>query len=247
MHDEDVEAYRKNGFLRLGRVIGEEDLLRLRAEEERFRPSRGYGRSENQTLRVAVQLCHRSEPVRELATRGAYIRAVVELIGPDVCLTHVQFVTKLPDDARTTSDIPWHQDSGYGELDPPEDLTVFIALTDMDEREGCLSVVPGSHRAGLYEHARAEANPVLREVRPEGERVSVPLAAGEALAFSGLLVHGSGPNRGSEPRIAFYTRYCVPWVRMMSDGGRPVLDDPHAWMVAGEARPPDPRGGDGRG
>ena len=64
---------------------------------------------------------------------------------------------------RKNGDIPWHQDSGYGELDPPEDLTVFIALTDMDER--------------------------------------------------------------------------VPWVRMMSDDGRPVLDDPHAWMIAGEARP----------
>ena len=124
---------------------------------------------------------------------------------------------------------------------------MFIALTDMDERAGCLSVVPGSHRAGRYEHTQAGTNPALREIRPKGERVSVPLAAGEALAFSGLLVHGSGPNRGSEPRIAFYTRYCVPWVRMLSEGGRPVLDDPHAWMVAGEARPQDPRGGAGRG
>ena len=236
MRGEDVEAYRKSGFLRLGRVIGDEDVRRLRGEEKRFRPSRGYGPSENRTLRVAVQLCHRSEPVRQVATRGAHISAIVELIGPNVCLTHVQFVTKLPDDSRTTSGIPWHQDSGYGELDPPEDLTVFIALTDMDERAGCLSVVPGSHHAGLHEHAQAEVNPVLREVRPEGKRVTVPLAAGEALAFSGLLVHGSGPNRGSEPRVAFYTRYCVPWVRMMSDGGRPVLDDPHSWMVAGEAR-----------
>jgi hypothetical protein len=31
-------------------------------------------------------------------------------------------------------------------------------------------------------------------------------------------------------------RYCTPDVRMMSEGGRPVLDDPHSWMVAGEAQ-----------
>ncbi len=60
--------------------------------------------------------------------------------------------------------------------------------------------------------------------------------AGDDGEAARALVHGSGPNRGSEPRVAFYTRYCVPWVRMMSEGGRPVLDDPHSWMVAGEAR-----------
>ena len=156
-------------------------------------------------------------------------------IGPAVCLTHVQFITKLPESEDTHSGIPWHQDSGYGRLDPPDDLTVFVALTDMDERNGCLQIVPGSHRPGLQEHAPADVNPVLQATRLRGDPLSVPLRAGEALAFSGLLVHGSGPNRGHEPRAAYYVRYCAPWVRMLSEGGRPVLDDPHSWMVAGEA------------
>ena len=241
----DTEFFARNGYAVLGRVLSDDDVQALLAEELRFRPRRGYGPRANQTLRVAVQLCHRSQAVRRLATQGPHIPAVVRLLGPDVGLTHVQFVTKLPDQQEsgaappgdaTHSDIPWHQDSGYGRLDPPDDLTVFFALTDMDEKCGCLYVVPGSHRSGLHEHETAGVNPVLRETKPRGDGVPVPLHAGEVLAFSGLLIHGSPANHGPAPRIAFYTRYCAPWVRMMSEGGRSILDDPHSWMVAGEAR-----------
>jgi ectoine hydroxylase-related dioxygenase (phytanoyl-CoA dioxygenase family) len=65
--------------------------------------------------------------------------------------------------------------------------------------------------------------------------VCVPLRAGEAVAFTGLTVHGSGPNRSDRPRTGFYVRYCEPHVRMLSEGGRPVLEDGHSWMVAGSA------------
>ena len=228
-------TYAEQGFVLLGRLLGDADLDALRAEEQRFRPKWGYGKADNRTLRVVAQLCARSEPVRRIATGGPQIATAVSLIGPAVCLTHVQFITKLPDREDTHSDIPWHQDSGYGQLDPATDLTVFVALTDMTEQNGCLQVVPGSHRGGLLAHATSAVNPVLRESPRAGDALAVPLRAGEALAFSGLLVHGSGPNHGSAPRVAFYVRYCAPWVRMLSEGGRPVLDDPHSWMVAGEA------------
>lgn len=230
-----TRTYHDHGFMKLGPLLGAADVAALRAEEARFRPDWGYGKADNRTLRVTAQLCARSEPVRRIATSGPQIATAVSLIGPAVCLTHVQFITKLPDAADTHSDIPWHQDSGYGQLEPPSDLTIFVALTDMTERDGCLHVVPGSHRGGLLAHVASSVNPVLRASPQSGAALPVPLRAGEALAFSGLLVHGSGPNRGGAPRIAFYVRYCTPDVRMLSEGGRPVLEDPHSWMVAGEA------------
>ncbi len=161
--------YAELGYALLGRVLSDQQVRALRAEEERFRPPLGYGRRDNKTLRVALQLCHKSQPVRDVATRGPHIADVVRLLGPDVCLTHVQFVTKLADDEETTSEIPWHQDSGYGALEPPEDLTVFFALTDMDEQNGCLHVVPRTHRQGLQEHSQADVNPLLRAVEAGGE------------------------------------------------------------------------------
>ena len=61
------------------------------------------------------------------------------------------------------------------------------------------------------------------------------LAAGEAVAFTGMTLHGSGENRTSDERVALFARYCVPHARMMIEGGKPVLDDGHSWMVRGEA------------
>ena len=236
LSDDQVRQYHEEGFTRLGPILSEAEVKELLAEEARFRPKWGYGTKENRTLLVSIQLCHRSEPVRRLCTRGRQLPMVVQLMGPNVCLTHTQFLTKLPDAAGTRSDIPWHQDNGYGRLEPMTDLTVWLALTDVDERNGCVHVVPRSHRAGLLEHGTAGVNPLLRET-PAGAAaaVPVPLRAGEAVAFSGLTVHGSGPNLTQSPRTGFYVRYCEPGVRMLSEGGKPVLEDAHSWMVAGAA------------
>ncbi|HVP30707.1 MAG TPA: phytanoyl-CoA dioxygenase family protein [Myxococcota bacterium] len=227
--------YRDAGYVVLGRIASEADAAALRAEEARFRPPRGYGGERNRTLLVSVQLCHRSEPVRRFCTGGPQVPLVRDLLGPDVCLTHTQFLNKLPDGPETRSDVPFHQDNGYGRLEPMTDVTVWMALTDTDEENGGLVVVPGSHRLGLLEHGRAGVNPALRELAVREEGVPLRLAAGEAVAFSGLLVHGSGPNRSPSPRIAFYARYCEPHTRMLSEGGKPVLEDGHSWMVCGEA------------
>jgi ectoine hydroxylase-related dioxygenase (phytanoyl-CoA dioxygenase family) len=160
---------------------------------------------------------------------------VIELVGPNVCLTHNQFLTKLSDDAGTHSDIPLHQDNGYGRLEPPDDITVWFALTDTTIANGCLEVMPGSHELGLAAHGVASVNPALREATGDGPLVAVELAAGEAIAFTGMTLHRSGPNLTDTARTAFYARYCAPPARMMSEGGRSVLDDPHSWMVAGES------------
>jgi len=236
---EQVERYGRDGYVVLGPVLSDRDVADLLAEEARFRPRFGYGTRDNRTLLVSVQLCDRSAVVRRMCTEGPHLPYVIQLLGPNVCLTHNQFLTKLPDVEDTHSDIPVHQDSGYGRLEPPDDITVWFALTDTTIANGCLRVIPASHRQGLVDHGTAGVNPVLREVTTSEEPIPVELAAGEAIAFTGLTLHGSGPNLTDAARTAFYARYCAPHVRMIDDdGGRAVLHDPHSWMVAGEA--PDP-------
>jgi ectoine hydroxylase-related dioxygenase (phytanoyl-CoA dioxygenase family) len=83
-------------------------------------------------------------------------------------------------------------------------------------------------------HTVSVDNPSFREAQAE-RTVTLELAAGEAVAFSGLLLHGSGDNVTDAERVALFARYCVPTARMMTEGGRPVLDDGHSWMVRGEA------------
>jgi ectoine hydroxylase-related dioxygenase (phytanoyl-CoA dioxygenase family) len=230
-----IDHYREQCWLHLGPLLDEAGIARLRAEEERFRLGIGFGAAANQNLRVNVHLCDRSEPIRHFCVTGPHIPLLQQLAGPNLCLTHQQFVTKLPDADGERSDIPFHQDNGYGHLDPMTDITVWVPLVDTDERNGCLHVVPGSHEGGLLPHEAAGVNPLLREAACAGESVVLRLRAGEGVAFSGLTLHGSGPNRSPKTRPAFYVRYCDPRARMLSEGGRAVLDDPHSWMVAGEA------------
>lgn len=202
---EQIARYREQGFLSLGKILADEESAALRAEEERFRLPVAYGGRSNQTLFVNIPLCDRSAVIRDFCTAGAHIGAVVQLLGPNVCLTHQQFVTKLPDTGEQRSDVPFHQDDGYGQLDPPLD------------------------------HGQAAANPLLRETNVEASAMALPMRAGEAVAFGGFPLHRSGPNHSNAARPGLFVRYCDPHVRMVSEGNRPVLEDPRSWMIAGEA------------
>jgi ectoine hydroxylase-related dioxygenase (phytanoyl-CoA dioxygenase family) len=238
LDEREIRQYREQGFVPLGPLLSAEEVERLCKEEERFRLPFGYGAKKNKNLRVNIQLCHRSEPIRRFCTAGPHLPLLQQLAGPDLCLTHQQFVTKLPDATDERSDIPWHQDNGYGRLDPMTDVTVWVPLVDTDEENGCLLVAPGSHELGLLEHDAAGVNPVLREAHDPGAGVPLLLRAGEGVAFSGLTLHASGPNRSGRVRPAFYVRYCEPATQMVDEQGdrKPVLEAPHAWMVCGEAR-----------
>jgi ectoine hydroxylase-related dioxygenase (phytanoyl-CoA dioxygenase family) len=210
-------------------VLDHGEVDALLAEERRFRP-RARG-----TLLVRTQLCHRSAPVREFCAFGRHVAMVADLLGPNVCLTHQQFIAKLPDDPETTSEISFHQDNGYGRLDPPTDVTVWVALHDTDERNGCLLLIPRSHELGVLPHGPAGVNPYLREAAADtSHAVALPMRAGEAVAFSGQTLHASGPNLTDQQRVGLFARYCEPHVIMVTEGNRPVLEDGHSWMVLGE-------------
>lgn len=215
----------RDGFVVLAGLLGPDWIGKLKLEERRFRGD------PSGALSVQVQLVHRSAIIREFVQSGPQLPFVVQAIGPDVCFTHQQFVTKRSDEKART-DVPWHQDNGYGRLEPPRDLTVWTALDDCDESNGCLWVVPGSHRRGLLPH---QPNRGLFAASVDEEGIPLRMNAGDAVAFGSLLLHRSLPNRTREQRVAMYVRYCDPHVVMVNEGNKPVLDDGFSWMVAGEA------------
>lgn len=228
-----LQRFERDGYVVLGQILDEDECARLVAEERRLRLDGGYGTSAH--LVVMDQIENVSEAVREFCCGGRHLDAVAQLLGPDVALTHNQFVTKLPGSRGDSSSIPLHQDNGYGTLDPPVDVTVWVALTDATISNGCLVIAPGSHRLGLVEHRVGVDNPAFREADGVVDVVPLELESGRAVAFSGLLLHGSLENVTDADRPALFARYCRPDATMSTEGGRPVLDDPHSWMVRGEA------------
>lgn len=235
--------YHSTGFVRLGRVMSPAVLAAMRREEARFRQSPQYSLSDRKTVLPDTstifrnQLSNHSAVVRRMFLQGPHLPAVQQILGPIVCGNFTQFVTKLPDPDLATATFPWHQDNGYGGKHSARHVTVWCALDDVDEHNGCVWVVPGSHRQGLLPH-RTSGTSWHLTVTVEGNGEPVRLRAGEAVAFTGFTLHRSLANHSAAPRRAFFMEY-GDFISDHGPDGAGLQPTP-LWMIAGELPYPTP-------
>ena len=142
----------------------------------------------------------------------------------------------------------WHQDVTYWGLEPPYALTAWYAVDDSDVENGCMRVIPGSHRQGIVEHGESARPGNLLSINQEvsgddldeSQAVDLILKAGQISIHHGHLIHGSNPNRSTRRRCGLTLRYCPPHVKPVQQNslGKPwpaVLargDDP--WKNFGD-------------
>lgn len=151
-------------------------------------------------------MLHLADPfLQDVCCDPRWAAVVLPLLGPDVRLYWEQGVAK-PPAART--ELPWHQDNGYTPLVPEQYLTCWLALDDVDEANGCIEVVPGSHTAGTQEHVDGGSGPFRVGRAGDDGALAVPVAKGDVLCFSSLLMHRSGPNTSERDRRAWIIQYC---------------------------------------
>lgn len=104
------------------------------------------------------------------------------------------------------SKVGLHQDQALWSYDYPEAISVWIALSDSTERNGCIKVCPGTHQRGLIPHRSDPQYPWHPCLDPNLDGLSVPrkipMAAGDVLVWHRYLVHGSDPNPAPEDRLA---------------------------------------------
>ncbi len=143
------------------------------------------------------------------------LAAVRCLIGEDLYSLATNLFNKPPGvDGRH----PLHQDLRYFRLRPANHIVgTWTALTRTSRENGCLAVIPGSHRGKLLRHADpdwehinygffgiAEQEQLQRRLPA---RRHVAMQRGETLLFHPLLIHGSGHNASAAPRRAISTHY----------------------------------------
>ena len=121
-----------------------------------------------------------------------------------------------------------HQDNFFLNVDPGTCIAAWCPLDAVDQENGCLEVVPGTHRMDLFCPEESDATQSFtREYVPPPpglEQVPVEMAAGDMLFFNGTLVHGSGPNHSAERfRRSFICHYVPRSTERMSSWYRPVL------------------------
>jgi non-heme Fe2+,alpha-ketoglutarate-dependent halogenase len=169
----------------------------------------------------------------EIVHHPALLDAVQDVIGPDILLFHFTLQTK---EGHRPTFAEWHQDDAYFHLDPAEQVTAWVALSDSSELSGCMRMIPGSHRRGLANHFDnpSEENIIRRGQTVSGygpnDGVAAPLRAGEMSLHHTHTLHASGPNDSDDRRIGLTLSYIPTHVR-------PTLEAlPSALLVHGVDR-----------
>lgn len=102
--------------------------------------------------------------------------------------------------AGTNHPTPPHQDNYYFNLAPPHVLTMWLALEDVDEENGCLRYIPGSHLRGRRPHARSNVLGFSQGIADYGDadrvqEVPMVIRANDLLVHHGWTIHRADPNR----------------------------------------------------
>lgn len=193
--------------------------------------------------------------VDALTRESGILDTVEQLLGPDLLAWNTSWFIKMPGDPTYVS---WHQDGAYWGLSPMEVATAWVALGPVTRANGCMRVIPGTHRQPALpqrdtwaaDNALSRGQEIAVDV-DEAQAVDLALAPGEMSLHHLWIVHGSEANRSDEPRIGIAIRYVAASVRQQG------AQAPLAMLVRGQnrfghftlaERPTDPqaRAGEGR-
>ena len=202
-----VERYARDGILFPIPVLSTTEVAEYRNALESVAAMCGEGyRRRFDNLHLFFPWAYR------LATNEALLNAVEGVLGPDIVVDATLVFYKPPFDAGYAA---WHQDSVYSNWHLTPAVSAWIALTPSEPANGCMRVVPGSHRDGVREHDTVVDDPDLMNRRGERVRVDVDdaqavdviLRPGEMSLHHANIVHGSNANRSDGPRVGFIVRF----------------------------------------
>ena len=157
----------------------------------------------------------------DLATDDRILDYIEKGLGPDVVLWATVFWYKEP---HNTKYIPWHQDASYWPMEPRINLTAWIALGPTFPENGCLRLIPGSHKQWLDDEYRPlDQNAAFSKgLKPdqvdESKALDVAMEPGDVVFFSEATLHGSNANVSDVPRVAFSLRLTTPEVKFDVEG-----------------------------
>lgn len=215
LSESEVEAYETLGFVVPEFRLSADRLAQLKDALDRVISANPETRPEKL---VSVHLKQeRGEGVvgddvfLEVARDEGILDLVEQLIGPDIILWGCQAFCKPPGDGM---EVPWHQDGQYWPIRPLATCTVWIAIDDSVVQNGCLRVIPESHKENtLHSHLKEDRTDIVLNQRvedavfDESTAVDVELEAGQMSLHDVYLIHGSNPNRSTRRRAGLAIRY----------------------------------------
>ncbi|HVK05315.1 MAG TPA: phytanoyl-CoA dioxygenase family protein [Armatimonadaceae bacterium] len=250
--EEQIQSFKRDGFLNYGPVLTPEETADLREGLRRVMSGKSDAKPEaNRNLlgegssQVVVQIVNiwEAEPAfRRHLSNEKIVRLAAQLMGADtVRVWHDQVQVKPSHIGGPTT---WHQDHPYWPVIQPADLvSAWVAIDDATVENGCMWMVPGSHRWGPYNGGTIGTDPETYapqpkdlSIVPEGEKIEMvacPVPAGGVVFHHCLTWHGAPPNYTSQGRPAIAVHYMPGWVRYEPEG-RTHLVEKHIHVKPGE-------------
>ncbi len=214
LSEEQVEQYRRDGYVSPVRVMSEDEATAIRHQLEAFEAGQGGSLRGIQRTKVCLRLPF----IYDIVANSNVLDAIEDLIGPDVLLYQNGAWIKEPERGTYVS---WHQDISYFGMEPPDLVTGWVALSPASMESGCIQVLPGTQKLGMLPVEYTEVNPtnmlasgqrVVHEI-DETKAVPMPLRPGEMSLHHVCLIHSSLPNHSVDRRIGFSVACMAPNIR----------------------------------
>lgn len=208
---DEQQLYDEQGFVLIPEVFSAEELEEIDQEIDRILPEAdAKGNRSGWIYKVAGK----SDLAGRFAEDERLLGLIETIVHPGIAIHSSKLVTKLP---QSDDICHWHQDEAfYLDADNPDTvsktrMSVWVPLQDATEQNGCLWIVPGSHRWGLESYTIANygtcTKRIDREAYANEHAVAVPVKAGSAVLFSAWTWHHSKNNQTDTVRRAFIVSY----------------------------------------
>jgi len=253
--EEAVKFYRENGFLVLENALTPGEVAEINRDAAKICRG-GYGEfkgvlparpgeTDDDVLRryLCIHFPDKSSPVMAKNLRHpSQVGVLTKIIGPNVKSMQSMLFIK----ASGKPGQAWHQDECFI---PTRDRSLcggWMALDDATVENGCLWVIPGSHKQGVIwparQHDDRRFDCTSEAVFPygDGDAIPVEVKAGSIVFFNGYLLHRSLPNKAkSGYRRALVNHYMsaeslLPWHPPQPGEAVGSLDFRDIVMVAGD-------------
>ncbi len=218
LSESDIGFYRENGYLMIENAVTPEDLAELRAVAHDFiERSREVGQSDEvydldeghsaQSPRLTrIKLPHKQHPIFDRTLRSERMKGYFKaLLGPNVVLQTSKLNTKAPGGGAA---VEWHQDWAFYPHTNDDMLAFGLMLEDVDEANGPLMVIPGSHKGPLLSHHnRGVFAGAVDPADPDfhfDQAVTLTGRAGSMTVHHARTLHGSAPNRSDRARLILF-------------------------------------------
>ncbi|MCQ6560771.1 phytanoyl-CoA dioxygenase family protein [Paenibacillus mendelii] len=208
---EQIDFYRENGFVQIDNVLTPEEVDELaEAMEEAMTEKSGNAVATDKSGGAYYRVLNQKVNVwRDHGVMAKYslhpkVAEIARLLNgaSKMRLFHDHALWKMPADSKAT---PWHQDAPYWPMNETGALSAWIPVDDVDENNGCMMFVPGSHKEGKLKGIDfLEPQSIFDYVQDKEANlkkpVVVPLKKGSCTFHSGLTFHYAYPNMSDKPR-----------------------------------------------